>query len=180
MTINSFARASSNGCFHAVLAAAVRTRFSLQQSRQWISGDLVRAGRSLFLSILLCLAPTALACTFNAPAEHRVILVRRSADAVVIGVVESARYGRSGPDWKPWTGTVRVERVVRGQVQKRHYPINRSGSSSACDDGVPAPARGEKWVIYLGMDRGNETVLLSYPVNIARSVDPDLQARSSR
>jgi hypothetical protein len=118
-------------------------------------------------------ASPALACRYNAPPAVRI--ARGGFDAVVAGTVEQASYiGERGPDWRPWRGTVRVTRLLRGSTGARRLPIGRTGSTAACDDGLAPPNRGETWILYLRHQNGSASIVHAFPVRIARSADPAL------
>ena len=116
-------------------------------------------------------AAPGLACRYNAPPAVRI--ARDGFDAVVAGTVERAAYtGERGTDWRPWRGTVRVTRMLRGSTEARRLPIGRSGSTAACDDGVAPPKKGETWILYLRHQNGAASVVHAFPAEIARSADP--------
>ena len=132
--------------------------------------------RLLFLTAAVAglAASPAHACRANLAPAQRISLAK--AETVVLASVLSADYtGERGPDWRPWEGTVQVEQVLRGQTGAERFPVGRRGSSAACDDGIPPPRPGDLWVLYLGTFNGEESVLLAYPVSIARSADPTLR-----
>jgi hypothetical protein len=130
------------------------------------------------LAVLAAIAlatASAQACIFNAPPVERISRVR--ADAVVLGTVIEASYtDRTRHGSRPWSGTVQAKRVVRGKTKTARFTISRSGDSAACDDGIKAPASGELWVVYLRKEAGKETVVLAYPLSVARQADPSLAA----
>ena len=116
---------------------------------------------------------TVYACIYNAPPQTRI--GETSAEAVVLASVLEASYtDQNKLDDRPWRGVVQVKRVLRGKTETRRFPIGRSGSSATCDDGIRPPAISAIWVLYLGKRNGNQVVLLSYPLSIARSADPSL------
>lgn len=114
---------------------------------------------------------TVYACIYNAPPQTRI--GETSAEAVVLASVLEASYTDKLDD-RPWRGVVQVKRVLRGKTETRRFLIGRSGSSATCDDGIRPPAISAVWVLYLGKRNGNQVVLLSYPLSIARSADPSL------
>ena len=114
---------------------------------------------------------TVYAYIYNAPPQTRI--GETSAEAVVLASVLEASYTDKLDD-RPWRGVVQVKRVLRGKTETRRFPIGRSGSSATCDDGIRPPAISAIWVLYLGKRNGNQVVLLSYPLSIARSADPSL------
>ena len=119
---------------------------------------------------------SAEACVYNAPPSSRI--ARAGANTVVLVTVKQASYtGQRRPDYRPWKGTVQLKRVLRGATRTQRFSIERSGSSAACDDGIPPPAVGQIWVLYLGQREGSQVVLLSYPLAVARSADPNLFSR---
>lgn len=133
--------------------------------------------RLLFLAVVATAvglaASPAHACRVNLDPAQRI--GRAKAETVVIASVLNAAYtGETGPDWRPWEGTVQVERVLRGQTGAARFSVSRSGSSAACDDGIPPPRPGDLWVLYLGTSNGRESVRLAYPLSIARAADPTL------
>lgn len=113
------------------------------------------------------------ACRVNLDAAERINLAKAET-VVLVSVLRAAYTGVRGPDWRPWNGTVRLERVLRGQTVAKRFPIGRSGSTAACDDGIPPPRAGDRWVLYLGTSNGEETVRLAYPLAVAHSADPNL------
>ena len=121
---------------------------------------------------------TVYACLYNAPPQTRI--GETSAEAVVLASVLQASYtDQNKLDDRPWRGVVQVKRVLRGKTETRRFPIGRSGSSATCDDGIRPPAISAIWVLYLGKRNGNQVVLLSYPLSIARSADPSLIPKRS-
>ena len=114
---------------------------------------------------------TVYACIYNAPPQTRI--GETSAEAVVLASVLEASYTDKLDD-RPWRGVVQVKLVLRGKTETRRFLIGRSGSSATCDDGIRPPAISAVWVLYLGKRNGNQVVLLSYPLSIARSADPSL------
>ena len=133
---------------------------------------------AILLGLILTLgvaAPTvASACRINQPPESR---IKRTFDTVVIATVVRADYtGETGPDLHPWEGSAQVIRVVAGAADAPQYLFGRSGSTAACDDGLPPPQPGETWVLYLNKanDRSGLTVNLSYPLSLVRDLDPRL------
>lgn len=116
------------------------------------------------------------ACSYNAPPSIRI--AQAGAKTVVLVTVAQASYtGQRKPDYRPWKGAAQLKRVLRGTTKTKRFSIERSGSSAACDDGIPPPAVGQTWVLYLGQRNGSQVVLLSYPIAVARSADPDLFSR---
>lgn len=125
---------------------------------------------------LFGLAPfEATACRYNPqPAER---IARGGYDAVVLTRVVRAAYTENpAADYGPWSGTVEVTRVLRGKPSARTFLIGRTGETSACDDGLPRPAAGDTWVLYLAGANASQTVLHSYPLAIAMASDPKLRA----
>ena len=113
------------------------------------------------------------ACSFNAPPDYRIS--RANAETVVLGSVVKAAYtGAHKRDLRPWTGVVKAKRVLRGATDTQSFSIGRSGSTAACDDGIPPPAIGATWVLYIGKRHGKEVVLLAYPLSVASTADPSL------
>ena len=122
------------------------------------------------LATFVATAP-GLACRYNAPPAVRID--RGGFDAVVAGTVEQASYtGERRTDWRPWRGTVRVARVLRGSTAARRLRIGRTGSTAACDDGLAPPKPGETWILYLRHQNGSASVIHAYPTRIARTADP--------
>lgn len=89
-------------------------------------------------------------------------------------VLQAGYTGEAGPDWKPWTGTVRVERVVNGFTPLIGFTIGRSGSTAACDDGIGPPIPGDLWALYIGKRNGRTVLVNAYPLELAVGVDPKL------
>lgn len=125
---------------------------------------------------------SAYACIINNPPGWRI--ARAGAKTVVLVKVLDASYtGPRKPHKQrklyngPWKGSVQLKRVLRGATKTKRFSIERSGDSAACDDGIPPPTVGQTWVLYLGPRDGVQAVLLSYPLNVARSADPTLFSR---
>ena len=118
----------------------------------------------------------AFGCRINLPAETR---IRTSnAETVVLASVLEAKYGEAAfltGERYPWIGSVQVEQTLRGQTKMLHFQIGRTGSSAACDDGIPRPEVGDLWILYLATYKGEELVVQAYPSAIAISADPTLQ-----
>lgn len=114
---------------------------------------------------------TAEACRANQPPETR---VRRSYDAVLVGVVERPSLGPRYGSEQGWSATVRVTGVIEGRSSVSRYVIGRTGQSSTCDDGWAMPRAGERWVVYVlrRSPGGPMTAAQSYPLSLARRIDP--------
>lgn len=139
----------------------------------------------LFLvASLACVAWTssAEACRMNRPPSDR---VRMDFDAVAIGVVtQSAPNENDHYDGRGWTATVRVTRPVEGRPAdlkslNLRYQISRTGDSASCDDGQTMPSPGETWVIYFTSREDELVASLSYPLSLARRIDPRFGDRGS-
>jgi hypothetical protein len=121
---------------------------------------------------LICASQT-FACRIMRLPQDKVAL--GGFDAVVVGQVTHARYtGEKKSHYHPWEGAVSVRTVIRGDVKQDTFPIYRSGSRVACDDGEPVPPEGQPWVLYL---RGQGSILYvvnSFPLTIACGADPAL------
>ena len=99
-----------------------------------------------------------------------------TADTVVLVEVLRADYTeKAQPDWHPWRGTVVRQRILKGHTNKDNFQIDRTGSTTACDDLIPVPKAGDVWVLYL---KGDEQVpvngpsLGAFPLDVARQYDP--------
>jgi hypothetical protein len=118
---------------------------------------------------------TAFACRWNEPIGNRI--ARSDPDTVILAEVKTAAYGTPDNCGRPWTGYVALKRILRGNTVASEFTVGRSGCQPACDDGIPSPKPGDTWVVYL---KGNEQLLvygneLAYPLDIARTADPDLE-----
>ena len=117
----------------------------------------------------------AFACRRNMPIAERI--AKSDAGTVVLAHVEQADYiAELQNDYHPWEGFVVVKHILKGRTDTKIFPIGRSGSSAACDDGIPAPKPGDAWVLYLKNDEqvANYGYELAYPLDVARDADPDL------
>jgi hypothetical protein len=116
------------------------------------------------------------ACRANLSAASRIHLA--SASIVVLAEVEQAAYdGTRQDDWHPWRGRAVAKQVLRGETSVQQFEFGRTGSTTACDDGLSPPASGAAWVLYLKEQDGKPQVLLAYPLAIARDADPTLSLR---
>lgn len=131
----------------------------------------------LALGIVATSSATASACRADLPPDTRISMSRNHSQisAVAVGRVQRADYtGEEGPDWKQWEGVATLQRIVEGETKVQTIQFGRSGSGTACDDGIEPPRNGEIWVFYLVMWNGKETLLHSYPLGIAAGADPVL------
>lgn len=134
---------------------------------------------SLFAAsaLALGLCGTAQACRINQPPELR---VTHAYAAVVLARIESAAHDDrfSGDRQRAWKATARRTGAIEGQpVTQEVFEIGRTGQSAACDDGQPIARVGETWALYLHRDsQGGFTASASYPLDLARRIDPRLSA----
>ena len=143
--------------------------------RTRLAARLTLAALAAFLS-----ATSVDACAvFQSPAQ-RISLAYGNAlfDGVVLVRVTEAGYIQPAPRGaRPWQATAGIERVLRGRARSGTIRFGRHGISTACDDMTPAPAAGDRWVLYLARDpRGGVGASLSYPLDVARRADPRLAA----
>lgn len=136
------------------------------------------------LPLLLALAASmsaseALACSVHRPIHERI--TDGYGDAVVLAVIRHAEYGMphvEGGNERPWKGTAEVHRTLEGKTDERIFHLYRSGSSTACDDGISAPRPGSIWVLYVSNDAPRTPEgyreALGYPLAIAHGADPRL------
>lgn len=116
------------------------------------------------------------ACRANLSAASRIRM--ESASIVVLAEVEQAAYeGTHQYDWHPWRGRAVAKQVLRGETSVQQFEFGRTGSTTACDDGLSPPASGAVWVLYLKEQDGKPQVRLAYPLAIARDADPTLSLR---
>jgi hypothetical protein len=134
--------------------------------------------------LMASITQSAQACRYLAMPGERIDRAFRSDTiaAVVLARVERAAYtGERGHDWHPWSGSARFVRLLSGKTIARRFELYRSGSSAACDDGVPVPKSGDLWVIYvkkqpIPRDMGNYAPL-TYPVDWLRKHTGSIRTR---
>ena len=136
---------------------------------------------ALAASVAALLASPAPACRASIPAPQRIAALQRGplfAGTLLVRIT-SARYTqRARPDWHPWEAQARILRTLRGPRRTGAFTFGRSGSTTACDDLTPVPARGDLWVLYLApRGRGEIAANLSYPLAAALRADPTLAGR---
>ncbi|VWX53938.1 conserved exported hypothetical protein [Novosphingobium sp. 9U] len=93
--------------------------------------------------------------------------------AVAVITISHAAYTHEPvSDAHPWMASGTVDRVVYGSYIAVTVRFVRGWGSSACDDGLPPPKVGERWVPYLttGAD-DRQRVWLAYPAEVARAAD---------
>jgi hypothetical protein len=118
------------------------------------------------------------ACSRFQPPAQRISLVRGDASfegAVLVRITEAGYIQPAPPGGRPWQATAAIERVLSGRARTGTIRFGRSGVSTACDDMTPAPAAGDRWVLYLARDPGGEVRAgISYPLDVALRADPRL------
>ena len=74
----------------------------------------------------------------------------------------------------PWRATVKVVKVIGGQVSPELLAFDRQWTS--CTVSTPKPRRGDDWVVYYNSDTpvGMPDVVESYSLAEARQADPRL------
>ena len=138
--------------------------------------------RRLFivLAILTASAAPAQACrAYRSPADRIAGLRSHTGFAGALLVrVNTARYTEPARrDYHPWQADATIRRSLGAGRQPGAIRFGRSGSTSACDDLTPVPARGDLWVLYLSRSGDNKVVVnLSYPLAVAKREDPRLAA----
>ena len=139
--------------------------------------------RRLSVRLLLALcavtaAAPALACRAIIPASSRIDYLHRERHlrgVLLVRVVEAGYTAPARLDYHPWTARSALVRVLSGPRRTGPLAFGRSGSSAACDDGLPPPRPGALWVLYLtGDGPGGPTVNISLPLDQARAADPRL------
>lgn len=139
---------------------------------------------TLLTAVVLALAGggQALACRVG----HRPLdPANRPYDAIVLVTVRSAAYGEQLGERPSWKATGRLRQTVLGDPGSATFEFGRTGSSAACDDGLPIPALGEVWVLYMSRHPQSGTLFVnrSAPLRLIGPVDPrlkDLQALRER
>jgi hypothetical protein len=136
----------------------------------------------LFLAVLSVTSfagiDAAEACRRNMLIPERI--ARSGADTIVLAEVKGAAYlagAAADTEYRAWEGSIFLKRILKGQTAVRNFRIGRSGSTAACDDGIPAPKLGDAWVVYFknGEQPSPEHGFWnSYPLEIARQADPRL------
>jgi hypothetical protein len=101
-----------------------------------------------------------------------------SFDGALLVRITEASYIHPAPvGARPWQASATIERVLSGASRSGTIRFGRSGISTACDDMTPAPAAGDRWVLYLARDpQGDVRAGVSYPLDVARRADPRLAA----
>ncbi|MBI1684792.1 hypothetical protein [Caulobacter hibisci] len=129
------------------------------------------AASALAVALTLGIAGGAQACRVNQPPEAR---VAHAYDAVVLARVE-----RAAPlDGRGWRAQATGIQAVEGEVGPAAtvFEIGRTGEPAACDDGQAIAGVGETWALYLSRrPDGGFTVSQSYPLDLARRIDPRFQ-----
>lgn len=133
---------------------------------------------ALILSAMLAAATPALACRARVSAAWRIDYLHRGGHVRGVLLVRVTEAGYTAPaqyDYHPWEARSALVRVVHGPRRTGPLLFGRSGSSAACDDGLPPPRPGALWVLYLtGDGPGGPSVNISLPLDQARQADPRL------
>lgn len=81
----------------------------------------------------------------------------------------------------PWRVTASINQTVHGGDSPELVVFDRGWGAAACDDETPMPRPGDRWVIYYVADHeiGATKVILSYPLDTAKRVDPRLHGLGS-
>lgn len=129
------------------------------------------------LTMLLVSAP-ADACRVNRPPAQRLFDGRKSGaiTAVALVTISKAAYTHEPvSDAHPWAAWASVEQVVQGAYPSKTVRFERGWGSAACDDGLPPPKAGERWVVYFWKRaEGDLAVWQAYPLAVAKAADPML------
>ncbi len=75
-----------------------------------------------------------------------------------------------------WSAKAELIKTLSGNGNLTEAQIGRTGSSAACDDGIPIPQIGEVWVLYLEATDNKIDATLTYPIGIAKQIDPALES----
>lgn len=130
---------------------------------------------------VLTAAAPASACRAIIPAATRIDYLHRGGHVRGVLLVRVTEAGYTAPaqrDYHPWIARTAVVRVLMGPRRASAFSFGRSGSSAACDDGLPPPARGALWVLWLtGDGPGGPIINMSLPLDQAQQADPRIAHR---
>ena len=102
---------------------------------------------------------------------------------VLAQVIEAGYTEKADKDWHPWAAKampltdlsdvpVAVD-TPAGDVDKaKIYSFGRTGSTAACDDGIPSPSKDDIWILYMNGDK----VANAYPLEMAYRIDTRLRS----
>lgn len=125
---------------------------------------------------ILTTGASAQACrAYRSPAQRLSDGYKNGAiSAVALVTISRADYTQaSNGDAHPWAASATVQRVVRGRYPERIVRFERGWGSSACDDGLPPPKKGESWVVYFWKRaEGDQLVWQTYPAEVVSAADP--------
>ncbi len=138
------------------------------------------------LAISMAFGGTAQACAVLLPPE---VLIdqgyenNRYTSVILAQVIEAGYTEKASKDWHPWAAKatpltdlsdvpVAVD-MPAGEVDKtRVYSFGRTGSTAACDDGLPSPSKGDIWILYMN----NDKIANAYPLEMAYRIDTRLRS----
>ncbi|MEE9432941.1 MAG: hypothetical protein V3V15_01725 [Sphingorhabdus sp.] len=107
----------------------------------------------------------------------------RYTSIILAQVIEAGYTEKARNDWHPWAAKampltdlsdvpIAVDTPTREVDKTRIYSFGRTGSTSACDDGVPSPSKDDIWILYMSGDK----VINAYPLEMAYRIDTRLRS----
>jgi hypothetical protein len=146
---------------------------------QTTGAKLMTSTRLIACCLLAALPSAGLACG-GGPPEPADLIALSPHDTIVLAEVVEATYGQlEHPGIRPWTATLKPQRVLRGATAMASFEVRRSGNTAECDFSSIAKI-GDRWVFYINHEKGLESVVLEMPLDDALYGDPRVRRRVPR
>lgn len=100
--------------------------------------------------------------------------LREASEVVVLAKVKAAAYDGDQSRFYVWRATAEVQRPLVGTTDVPEFEFWGAWESTGCARSKPPPAAGELWVLYLRSQDGRLKIVESYPLEVAREIDPRL------